>query len=74
MKDIRKKLRTVTKKSEKDCNIINDILNEHFIIGKNNKIKICNDFMVRLGISNDQADELYNQCISIIVKGIFKRK
>lgn len=73
MKDIREKLKEVTKRSDEECNIINDILNNHFIIGHNNKKKIIDDFVEKLDISVSAADELYNTCSEIIVKGIFKK-
>lgn len=65
-------LRKKTNKSETDCIIINDILNNHFIIGHNNKEKIKTGFISKLNISEKEADELYNICAEIIVKGIFK--
>lgn len=74
MKDIKEKLKEVTGRSEADCAIINDILNNHFIVGHNQKLKIVGDFQAKLNLTEDEADELYNQCAGIIVKGIFKRK
>ena len=74
MNDIREKLRELTGKSEEEVSIINDILNSHFIIGKNNKEKIIEDFKNKLSLSYKEADELYNKCSEIIVKGIFKRE
>lgn len=74
MKDIRGKIKELTNRSEEECNIINDILNNHFIIGKNNKIKICEDFKNKLNINDEDADDLYNMCYEIIVKSIFNRK
>jgi len=73
MKDIREKLKEVTKRSDEECNIINDVLNNHFIIGHNNKKKIIDDFVEKLDISVSAADKLYNTCSEIIVKGIFKK-
>lgn len=73
MKDIREKIKEVTRRDDEECNIINDILNNHFIIGHNNKKKIINDFMEKLNISEDDADKLYNECSEIIVKGIFRK-
>lgn len=67
------KLKEVTKKTENECIIINDILESHFIIGKNNKEKIVNDFMKKLNMSYEEADELYNTCMETIVKGIFRK-
>lgn len=66
------RLKEVTKKEENECIIINNILESHFIIGKNNKEKIVNDFKAKLNMNDEEADELYNICAEVIVKGIFK--
>ncbi len=73
MNDIKKLLQEKTSRSETECIIINDILNSHFIIGKNNKEKICEDFKEKLSLTDEQADDLYNQCMEIIVKKIFRK-
>ena len=73
MKDIKGKLKELTNRSDEEVMIIDEVLNSHFIIGRNNKEKIITDFKEKLNISYDEADELYNQCAEIIVKGIFKR-
>ena len=73
MKNIKDKLKEVTNRSDEEIAIIDEILNNHFIVGKNNKEKIMADFKERLNIDDQEADELYNQCSEIIVKGIFKR-
>lgn len=67
------KLMENTNKSEEDCRKINEIVNSHFIIGKNNKIKMMNDFMKQLNVSEEEADDLYNICIELILKGIFHK-
>ena len=72
-KEVIKKLGEVTNLSEEKCIIINDILEEHFIIGKNNKEKIINDIIQKLQLEYKEADELYNICIENILKGIFKK-
>lgn len=74
MNSIKEKLKEITKRSDAEIAIIDDILNSHFLIGKNNKDKIVADFMERLNLNYEEADALYNQCSEIIVKGIFKRK
>lgn len=66
------KLMEETNKTEQECIIINDILENHFIIGKNNKEKIKEDFINKLNIDESEADKLYNICAELIVKGIFK--
>ena len=74
MNNIKEKLKELTNKSEEEVAIIDEIINKHFIIGKNNKKKIITDFKEKLSMTDEEADELYNQCSEIIVKGIFKRK
>lgn len=73
MNDMKKLLQEKTNRSETECIIINDILNSHFIIGKNNKEKICEDFKEKLNLTDEQADDLYNKCMELIVKGIFRQ-
>jgi hypothetical protein len=65
-------LKEKTNRTEKECIIINDILENHFIIGHNNKDKIKKDFMEKLQISEDESDKLYNICAELIIKGTFK--
>lgn len=72
--DIKEKIKQITGRCDEECIIIDNILNNHFIIGKENRKRIIDDFMSKLNISYDEADDLYNKCSSIIVKGIFKRK
>lgn len=74
MNNIKEKLKELTNKSDEEINVIDEILNSHFIVGKNNKEKIIVDFKEKLNLSDEEADNLYNQCSEIIVKGIFKRK
>lgn len=73
MKDIKDKLKEITGRNDKECNIINNILNNHFLIGKNNKEKIIKDFEKELNISYEEADDLYNKCFEVIIKGIFRK-
>lgn len=74
MNNIKEKLKELTNRSDEEIVIIDEILNNHFVIGKNNKEKIIADFKEKLKITDDEADNLYNQCSEIIIKGIFKRK
>lgn len=55
------------------CEIVNDVLGSHFIIGKNNKIKIMNDFKEKLDIDSEEAEKLYNTCV-VILGSSFKTK
>ncbi|MCM1371066.1 MAG: hypothetical protein NC181_04185 [Clostridium sp.] len=73
MNNIKEKLKKLTNRSDDEIAIIDEILNNHFIVGKNNKKKIVEDFKANLNLTDNEADNLYNQCSEIIVKGIFKR-
>ena len=74
MNNIKEKLKELTNRSDDEVTIIDEILNNHFIVGRNNKEKIVADFKQKLNLTDEEADNLYNQCSEIIVKGIFKRK
>ena len=40
MKDIKEKLKELTNRSDEEITIIDEVLNNHFIIGHNNKKKL----------------------------------
>lgn len=50
--------------------IINNVLDDHFLIGKNNKNKIITDFMDKLNVDETKANEIYNTIISFIGSNI----
>ena len=52
------------------CKIINDVIQSHLIVGKNNKEKIINDFINSLDIDREEADSLYDSCVFILGKEI----
>lgn len=60
------KLKENTGLSESECSILNSILESHFLIGKNNKEKIITDIIEKLEVSEEKANELYNNSMSII--------
>ncbi|MCI9245866.1 MAG: hypothetical protein HFJ30_01775 [Clostridia bacterium] len=74
MNNIKEKLKELTNRSDDEITIIDEILNNHFIVGRNNKEKIVADFKEKLNLTDEEADNLYNQCSEIVVKGIVKRK
>lgn len=59
-------LKNNTNLTENESIIVNDILENHFLLGKNNKEKIINDLMNKLNINNIKANEIYNTSMSII--------
>lgn len=52
------------------CIIINDSIEENFIIGKNNKIKTINTLMKNLNCDEEEANKIYNITSSIIKNAI----
>lgn len=60
-----KELMDKTNYSMEQCEKVNEILESHFIIGKNQKNKILTDFE-NLGFSREESDNLYNICVSIL--------
>lgn len=70
MNDIKEKLKELTARSDEEISIINEILNSHFIIGKNNKEKTINLLMEKLDYDYDKADEIYNIASKIITTNI----
>lgn len=50
-----KELEKVTGLDNNKCVIINSILEDHFIIGKNNKEKIINDVMLKLQMTSKES-------------------
>lgn len=52
------------------CGIINDILDEYFLIGKNNKKKIIRELIISLKIEEIEANMIYETSIEIITKSI----
>lgn len=69
-KEVIKKLGEVTNLSEEKCVIINDILEEHFIVGKNNKEKIISDISEKLETTREESENIYELAMSIIGSGI----
>ena len=56
--------------SEEKCIVIDDCIEQYFLIGKNNKEKTINLLMEKLNFDYDKADEIYNIAIKIISSNI----
>ena len=69
-RDMIEKIKEKTGLNDEQCNKINDVLDNHFIIGKNNKEKIVSDIAQKLNIDEEKADDIYNKVMSIIGSGI----
>ena len=68
--DVINKIMELTNLSKEDALKVDEAVEAHFIIGKNNKEKIVNDIKEKLNIDENKADEIYNQVMEIIATGI----
>lgn len=59
-----------TNLTKEECIILNDCIEENFIIGKKNKEKTINLLIERLNIDEEKANELYNISSSIMANAI----
>ncbi len=66
------KLQGKTGKTADQCGIIKEILDKYGIIGRKNKEKIIADFVGKFDLSEKDADNLYNDCMEIILKNILQ--
>ena len=64
------KLQETLNIEENDAIIINDILENNNIIGKNNKQKIINDIMEKLEKTETEANKIYETTMQIITTAI----
>ena len=55
---------------EAKSTLINSVIEDHFILGKNNKEKLIVDLVEKVGVSQEEADKIYNVAMEIIAKGI----
>ena len=51
-------------------NIVNDILENNFIIGKNNKEKMIKQLCDKLKINEKDANKIYDKAMEIVAKEI----
>lgn len=65
-----KELEKLTGLDNNECIIINSILEDNFIIGKNNKEKIIENVMTQLSKTREESEKLYETAMSIIGTGI----
>lgn len=57
---------------EDKCIIINDILENTFLLGKKNKDIMISEFISKLDISSDEAEKIYEIAMSILSKELKK--
>ena len=75
MKKINKKrfiseLQDNTNLSYDECLIVNDILENNFIFNKKKKDKVINELILKLNISNDRANEIYDVIMQFLLSKI----
>lgn len=68
-----KELSKQTGYDEEKCILINDIIENHFIVGRKNKEKIIKDLQVKANFSEDDSENIYDIAIKIIT-GEMKNK
>ena len=61
-----KKLSEELNYSEDKCILINDILENNFVISKKSKDSIINELIMKLDINNDEANRIYDTAIKLI--------
>ena len=55
-----------TNLSYEECLIVNDILEKNFIFNKKKKDKVINELILKLNISYDRANEIYDVIMQFI--------
>lgn len=65
-----KELEKVTGLDNAKCVIVNNILENHFIIGKKNKEEIILDMEEQLKITREDAERIYESAMSILASGL----
>lgn len=68
-----KELSKQTGYDEEKCILINNVIENYFIFGKRNKDKIIQDLQVKVSLSEDDAENVYDTAIKIIM-GEIKNK
>lgn len=68
-----KELSKQTEYDEEKCILINNIIENHFIVGRKNKEKIIQDLQVKASLSEDDAENIYDIAMKIIT-GEIKNK
>lgn len=59
--------------SDDQVDMVNQVIEEHFIIGKNNREKIIAGIKEKLGFDDAKADEIYNAVMGILGNGIMDK-
>lgn len=68
--DFIKKLSELTNLSEEKCTTINNILEDTFLIGKNNKEKMIKKLEEKLEITKEEAESIYEKAMSVLATSL----
>ena len=68
-----KKLQEKLNYDEEKCVIINDILENTFLIGKKNKEIMINEFVTKLEVTEIEANNIYETAMEILSKEVKKK-
>ena len=65
-----KKLAEELNLDEEKARLIESVISDHFIIGKENREKIIKDLIEKVGVSEEVADQIYNKFSEIAATSI----
>lgn len=68
-----KKLSEKTGYDEEKCTVINSIIEDTFFVGVNNKEKMIAKLIEKFGVSEEEADRIYNSAMEIIAREMLNK-
>ncbi|MBR1654431.1 MAG: hypothetical protein IJ690_05750 [Clostridia bacterium] len=68
-----KELTEKTGYDEEKCIVINSIIEDTFFVGVNNKEKMKAKLIEKMGVSEEEADKIYNSAMEIIARGMLNK-
>lgn len=58
---------------EEKCTLINKVVEENFIVGEKNKDAMVKQFIEKVGVSEEEAEKIYETVIGVVVKGFLNK-
>ena len=71
--DVIKELANKLGYDEEKCTMINSVVEENFLIGEKNKDSMVKQFIEKIGVSEDEAEKIYETVMGVVVKGFFEK-
>ena len=65
-----KELSKQTKYNEEKCILINNVIENYFIFGRKNKDRIIKDLQIKVNLSEEDSENVYDISMGIIIKEI----